>query len=406
MKASDLYRLFFEEASDALIAISLEDFRLIAVNDAFVALSGYTREELEGESFALLNASASGYDLRERSLDADLFKNPGFYNDVVLMSREQHLRMLSVKVRHIQIENRKLALAVLSDDTGRQILIRDLATKHQSLELAYQDLGRTHRELKAAQEKMIQASKLVALGELAAGMSHELNQPLTGIRGYAQEMGDLLKEKKSHKPELTQLSQEIIHNADKMATLLAHLRNFARKEKSDFQNSLDTVPTSEVLANATKLLERQFKNHNISLKIKGPEKTPSISAQAHPIEQILINLLTNARDAIQEKKRSQKDHRGEITIRTSVVGDFVEIRVQDNGCGVPQSAHSQIFDPFFSTKETGQGMGLGLSISFGIAHRFNGEILLEDTSTEGSTFVLRLPKAATPSVASPKKVAA
>lgn len=391
MKNLDLYRLFFEEASDALLALSLDDCTLLAVNSAFVALTGFSREEIEGESLSLLNTHAP--EGRERVLELELFKNPGFYNDIALSARDHSVRYVSLKVRHIQIAGKAIALAVISDDTPRQILMRDLATKHQSLELAYQDLGLTHKELKATQGKMIQASKLVALGELAAGMSHELNQPLTGVRGFAQEISDLIDEPKVSKSEIRKLSLEIIKNVDKMAALLAHLRNFARQEKAQHREENLKVSLTEVIANATKLLERQFKNHDIELAVESSGDL-QVLGQAHPFEQVLINLLTNARDAVRDRLKVQPKPRGKITVSTRAENSYVEIRVQDNGQGIAENIQRQIFDPFFSTKEPGQGMGLGLSISFGIAHRFGGELTLVESSPEtGTTFLLRLPRA-------------
>ncbi len=404
MKGSDLYRLFFEEASDALVAVSLADGQLLSVNGAFVALSGFAREELEGESLSILNSNGQSLENRDRSLDLEILENPGFYNDIALSTRDGDTKYLSVKVRHIQIEKKKIALAVLSDDTARQILMRDLATKHQFLEQAYSELDRTHSELKSTQDKMIQASKLVALGELAAGMSHELNQPLTGIRGYAQEVIDLLKAPKPSKKEAARLCTEIVTNADKMANLLSHLRDFARRKKQSLESGEEVVPVNavEVIANATKLLDRQFKNHNITLEIRGTNSDVFVLGQTHPFEQILINLLTNARDAIVDRRNRDPNLKGTIIIQLDQEGDQCVFRVTDNGGGIPESIKTQIFDPFFSTKEQSHGMGLGLSISFGLAHKFHGELVLESSNTSGTTFALKFNLA----TAAKKKLAA
>jgi C4-dicarboxylate-specific signal transduction histidine kinase len=141
------------------------------------------------------------------------------------------------------------------------------------------------------------------------------------------------------------------------------------------------------------LLERQFAKHGVKLEARGLDAAPRALAKLHPVEQVLINLLTNARDAVAERMGTDPTHTGKILVTARAADGFVELRVTDNGAGIPDTLRSRIFDPFFSTKETGKGMGLGLSISFSIAHSFGGELLLESTSSTGTTFVLRLPEA-------------
>ncbi len=396
MDSAHLYRAFFEEASDALLAVQLPELRVVHANRAFTSLSGLNREELEGEAISVIHHSLpTGYE-RERQLDPQILADEGYYNDIALVTRLGELRFVSVRVRHLELDGRKMALAVLSDDTERQLMLRDLMAKHQSMEAAYLELERVHIELKATQDKMAQSSKLVALGELAAGMSHELNQPLTGIRGYAQELVGILQapEKPSRK-QLVGLGNEIIVNADKMASLLSHLRSFARQEKAHFKSAElkpAAVDLSEAASQVLKLLDRALDKAGVRVELKGFDSCAPVLAQTHPIEQILINLITNSRDSIHERHQG-KANSGRITLEARNEGERVALRVRDNGGGVPENVRSRIFNPFYSTKEIGQGLGLGLSISYGIAHNFGGELALEDSGPEGSVFVLHLPKA-------------
>jgi PAS domain S-box-containing protein len=398
VKSSDLYKLFFEEAGDALLGFSLTNGNIFCVNPAFCALSGFVKDEIEGESLAALASAHQGEnDARERRLSLEIVSTPGFYNDIALSTREGQIKYVSLRVRHVQADSQTMALVVLQDETERQLLMRDLATKHQSLEMAFIDLEKMHSELKATQEKMFQASKLVALGELAAGMSHELNQPLTGIRGFAQEIHDIIKsEPRPSKKKLRELAGEIMTNSDKMASLLSHLRDFARKEKhkaSSKAHTLEAVSLRSCLESVGRLFTRQLEKANIYLDCKSIGAELAGLAEAHPLEQVLINLIANSRDAIIEKRQSDKTLKGHILFSSKVIAGHLEIRIQDNGCGVATDLKSKIFDPFFSTKDHAKGMGLGLSISFGIIHQFGGELSLENSGPSGSTFLIKLKSA-------------
>jgi len=399
LRHSELYRLFFEETGDALVAAHLPESTLFAVNQAFVTLTGYSREELEGESLAVLNPPMDGVDERARHLGPDILAVPGYYNDIALSTRDGQVRFVTVKVRHAELAGKPVAFAVLSDDTERQLLVRDLATKHISLEGAYSELETMHAQLKATQEKIAQASKLMALGELAAGMSHELNQPLTGIRGFAQEIGDILrKDPKPKKSQIRKLGDEIVRNADKMAALLSHLRDFARRERgnagregrSEPRRAEATSPATS-LANVENLLRRQMERHHIVFEVSGFDRVPEVLSQPLAFEQVLINLITNSRDALLDKRAvTGRTHEGHIRVTAKTSGEFVEIRVHDDGAGIPAAARDKIFDPFFTTKDPGKGLGLGLSISYGIAHEFGGDLCLETSSESGTTFLFRL----------------
>jgi PAS domain S-box-containing protein len=397
-----LFQAFFEESSDALIAVRLHDSSIFRVNKTLTALLGTSREELEGERLSVLQGTAPKGFERERPLNNEVVASEGHYNDILIMTRSGEARLASVRVRHLKIDSENYALVVLSDDTERQLMLRDLVAKHQSMEMAYQELERVHSELKNTQERMAQVSKLIALGELAAGMSHELNQPLTGIRGFAQELLDILTHtKRPKRSQLKELSSDIIHNADKMAALLSHLRDFARKEKTHFQatkQELENIVLKDAIDRVLKLFKKQLVLHNTEFDISVIPEDLSVLARSHPLEQVLINLIANSRDAICEKQAQDPKHRGRIQIESFEKENHVFLRVRDNGPGIPPNVSSRIFDPFFSTKEQGKGLGLGLSISFSIVHNFGGELSLESSHSEGSSFLVKLPAPASQTI--------
>lgn len=400
MDFSQLFQAFFEESSDALLAVKLENSAIVRANKTLCSLYGFNREDVEGERFNILHTSVpSGYE-RERTLSIQIMEHEGFYNDILIVTQSGETRYASVRVRHINVDEETYAIAVLSDDTERQLMMRDLVAKHQSMEQAYEELESVHLELKSTQDKMAQVSKLVALGELAAGMSHELNQPLTGVRGFAQELQDIIKnQKKPSRKHTLSLIHEIMHNADKMASLLSHLRDFARQEKQHFMHTKkEAVSVSESLQSVSSLLKTQMQKNEISLNVQLEDNSLSVLAQRHPFEQVLINLITNSRDSIIEKIEQNPNHVGLIDVEAWEKDDKTHITVTDNGGGIPEELKTRIFDPFFSTKSEGNGMGLGLSISFSIVHNFGGEISVERSDSSGSVFHLVFPsKAENPS---------
>lgn len=393
MESVQLFQAFFEEASDAMLAVNLEKGLIMRANKTLCNLYGFSREEVEGEKLNILHTSVPTGMERERPLSIQIIEHEGYYNDIIIAPKAGDSRFASVRVRHLEIEGHKFAIVVLSDDTERQLMMRDLVAKHQSMEQAYVELETVHSDLKAAQEKMNQVSKLVALGELAAGMSHELNQPLTGVRGFAQELEEILTtEKRPKRNEVISLAKEITHNADKMSELLSHLRDFARQEKNNFdsadESKFQKVSVKGAFKNVLKLLEKQLHDKKVQVFTDIPAGL-SAFAQLHPVEQVLINLLTNSRDAVVDKHSDSG--KGKIDIQAWQEDDFAKIRVRDNGNGISEELRGRIFDPFFSTKEQGQGMGLGLAISFSIIHNFKGQIQVEETSPQGTAFLISLP---------------
>lgn len=244
----------------------------------------------------------------------------------------------------------------------------------------------SQEELKQAEAQLIQSSKLASLGTLASGVAHELNQPLAIIRAIAQQNLETLDSMST--PQLVHVLREdlqIIHRQTvRMSQIIQHLRAFSRKPREVFE----PVNLSEVAQNALILLREQLRQHGISLVENYAPDLPPVMGEANSLEQIVINLLTNARDALENCPD------GQITIETCTYDDgkrvYAELRVRDNGAGVPPEIQSQIFDPFFTTKDPNKGTGLGLAISLEIAQKHSGTLLLGNTE-QGAEFTVRIP---------------
>jgi signal transduction histidine kinase len=247
---------------------------------------------------------------------------------------------------------------------------------------------KSQEELKQAEAQLIQSSKLASLGTLASGVAHELNQPLAIIRAIAQQNLETLDQMTT--PQLVHALREdlqIIHRQTvRMSQIIQHLRAFSRKPREEFE----PVSLNDVAQNALILLREQLRQRGITLIENYAPDLPPVLGEANSLEQIVINLLTNARDALE----SHPD--GQITIKTATYDDgkrvYAELRVRDSGLGVPPDIRQQIFDPFFTTKDPNKGTGLGLAISLEIAQKHHGFLLLGETE-RGAEFILRIPVA-------------
>ncbi len=235
-------------------------------------------------------------------------------------------------------------------------------------------------------ERRLQSQKLAALGELSAGIAHEINNPLAVIRQEAELMEYTLKRggvKPSDLQELRESVHMIIQQVDRCTAIIRNLLNFAHRREPVVQ----AVDVNRIIEDMTMLVEKEARNKNISLERHYDQELPWIYSDAPQLRQVILNLLTNASQAV--------GHDGTITIITRPGGgDTVEMEIRDSGCGIPPKNLKKIFDPFFSTKPPGQGTGLGLSISHGLIQRLGGDIRVTSTVGQGTAFTVTLPRRA------------
>ena len=234
------------------------------------------------------------------------------------------------------------------------------------------------------QSKLMHAEKMAAVGQLVSGVAHEVNNPLTAILGFA----DLLMEN----PELPESARKdmrvILQEAQRTKQIVQNLLSFARQMPPQ-RKALQLNP---ILRRTVQLRSYDFQSHGVEVVEHLDQELPSVVGDSHQLQQVFLNILNNAYDAVGETGRAAR-----IEIATRRAGNSVEISFRDNGPGI--SHPDRIFDPFFTTKEVGKGTGLGLSICYGIVHEHGGEILCQNNSGgPGATFVVRLP--ATPETAS------
>lgn len=239
---------------------------------------------------------------------------------------------------------------------------------------------RTH-ELRQAQADLVQAGKMAALGQMSAALSHEFNQPLAAARTYADNAGVLMD--RGRMPEARANIDRILRLIDRMTSISRHLRSFARAPGQ----KLSHVALAEVVEAAVEIAALRIRAAQATLTIDLPPDLPQVVAGPVRLQQVLVNILTNAADAVEGLDRR------EISLTAEPTGEAVLIRITDSGPGVPEGLASRIFDPFFSTKGVGKGLGLGLSISYNIIKDFGGDLSV--TSGPGANFVIRLATAPT-----------
>lgn len=234
--------------------------------------------------------------------------------------------------------------------------------------------------LKQTQEELIQAAKMAVLGQISAGINHELNQPLTAIRSYTQNAQQFLQrgniETADH--NLT----EIINLTDHMASIVGQLKVFSRKRG----DSLTPVDVLASLNDAVKIMSPQVKQHHVNIIIHSSDQPYTAMGDLIRLEQVFINLISNAIHAMSQSKTRQ------VSINLEIINHHIVIHIEDTGPGIASNNIKHVFEPFFTTKDISQGLGLGLSISHRIIEAMHGTLNVENSASGGAIFSITLPE--------------
>lgn len=381
------YEILFEQATDAIVTVS-RGGTIDDVNRAFEALTGYVRSEVtEGPIDCLIPSQdkLATYG-RVRPFSLDYLSQSGTYEDVAIVRKDGFVTLVDLSVRVIEGLDglTDLTFILLRDVTEKKKMERELIAKHTELKNAFLALEKANAEIKSSQALLVQSGKMAALGELTAGISHELNQPLQAIRGYTQETQAIIREHDfADKSTVESYLHEAITAVDKMSQIIDFLRAFVRKSGESFE----MTSIHQAIDDSIKMLGRQLASRGIEVIRKYDENLPLVYANPIQLEQVFINLASNARDAIDETKRG----RGTITITTRMKDKYAEILFKDDGIGMNERTISKAFNPFFTTKEVGKGMGMGLSLSYGMISKVNGTITIESDLGKGTTFIVKIP---------------
>ncbi len=323
------------------------------------------------------------------------YQNVGFDEQIRLRELEEEKIQTQANIRTYAM----LAGLVVFLAIGL-ILYRNNRQKHKANKV----LKTTLANLKSTQSQLIQSEKMASLGELTAGIAHEIQNPLNFVNNFSEVSRELIDELKSQKTTLkTEERDEILNDIDAnlekinhhgkradaiVKGMLQHSRSgTGQKEPADINALCD-----EYLRLSYHGLKAKDKNFNATMKKDFDGTISGINIIPQEIGRVLLNLYNNAFYAVKEKKKQADDnYRPTISVSTKKINSKIEIRVADNGDGIPQTIIDKIFQPFFTTKPTGQGTGLGLSLSYDIIKAHGGEIKVETKEGKGSEFIIELP---------------
>jgi len=350
------YHDIFRNIPNPVFVMDMETLEILDCNERVKDVYGYSKDEMINKSFLEL------FKKEEKDQYATRMKAYAVINRAKCMNKEGRTIFVSIRISVSEFEEQKVLLVTTPDITKR------LETEQQ----------------------LIQASKMATLGEMSTGVAHELNQPLSVIKTASSFFIKKIRKKERIKDDiLSTLSEEIDSHVDRAAKIINHMREFGRK--SDIKR--EEVQVNEVLKRAFEIFSQQLKVRGIEILWDIEEDLPLIIASSDRLEQVFINLLVNARDAIEEKwkPKGYKEGSKKITFKTRSDRKGVVVEICDTGPGIPKDISDKIFEPFFTTKEVGEGTGLGLSISYGIVTECGGNIKAVSDNNEGACFVITFP---------------
>jgi C4-dicarboxylate-specific signal transduction histidine kinase len=283
--------------------------------------------------------------------------------------------------------SRRALLHILQDSHGSNLRLE--ASRKAMIHImgdlreTTQEMERREQELRDKQEQLIQAGKLATLGELTTGVAHELNNPLNNIGLYVGNVIDTMRMGAADDERVLRDLEKVVEQVMKATEIISHLRTFGRAAPV----TVEPVSVNDVIERSLSLMHEQLRLRQIEVQLDLCAEAPVVLGNPIQLEQVLINLLTNARDALIDAERKT------IMIECTLNGRVVAVTFRDTGPGIPDGLEQRIFDPFFTTKEVGTGTGLGLSITYGILKEHGGSISVESRPGQGASFRLELPLA-------------
>jgi len=355
--SEEKYRIIFDTIPNSVFVLDGSTLKILDCNNNVTPVYGFGKKELLNQCFLDL------FPAKDREDMAVQIRNSKVINRIKQARKDGQIIYVNIHISTSEYLGQPVFLVTTSDITMRLL----------------------------AEQQLIQSSKMATLGEMATGIAHELNQPLSVIKTASSFIRRKMGRKETVDPEtLTTLAEEMDTHVDRAEKIINHMREFGRK--SDVAK--ERVQMNNILRRAADFFKQQLKLREIEVVEDLDEHLPAVLADPNRLEQVFVNLLINARDAIEKKgeQRTGKDEGRRITLKTRAEDGTVTIEVTDTGSGIPKALLDKIFEPFFTTKKVGKGTGLGLSISYGIVQDYDGTIEVLSKEGEGATFIIRFPR--------------
>ena len=371
MRTEERYRAVFEHASDGIGLVRACDGTLTDTNKTFAALLDRQNADLVGRNILELMREAEEMDGNTNRLERLLL---GIDSGEV----EHSIQTTSAGKLPVSISS---STCLTGDEKLILLIMRDLSERRR-LEGEKQDM----------QQELFQKSKLASIGELSAGVAHEINNPLNCIINFAEllrkpstqgdsDTGDTVDQK---------MVQGIIDEGQRIAKIVQNLLTFARRDSHD----LAPVHLGEVIKSSMSLFARQFEIEGILVDIHVEPGLPVVIGDASRLRQVILNMISNARNALRDRALGSK----RFTIKTQGIQRglqrYVQMEFHDTGVGIAKQNLDKVFDPFFTTRRETGGTGLGLSVSFGIVQEYGGTISIDSDEGVSTRFVIEIPAVA------------
>jgi PAS domain S-box-containing protein len=353
--SEERYRALFEQARDGIGVVRLSDYHLVEANNKVCEILGLKQEECTDRDIRnLLQFTTRNVQPLDGHVSGE--------SEMIIKTPTGQSRPLSV------------SFTPLSTDGGEEVMImslRDLSLR-KKLEAEREEM----------QRQLYQSSKMASIGELSAGVAHEINNPLNGIINFAQ----LLKDEEQPRSEFEQqMIDGIIDEGERIAKIVRGLLAFARADTHE----LEQVHFADSIKTSIALFGRQFEKDEIKVEIDLEPDLPFVRADVSRLRQVVVNMISNAYHALKAKPADSLERKlFRITARRD--GKLVRVEFYDNGVGIKREDLSKVFDPFFTTRRETGGTGLGLSVSFGIIRDFGGTINVESEVGKFTRFTIEL----------------
>ena len=403
--SEDRYRALFEHASDGIGVMTATDYRLVEINHRFSEILGYEPEELVGRDIRELLKGTLADPSQPLPLNLSLEAEPQQERAEPVKHELKNARNCPIKGIIRELIKRPSPFVVTSETPSGEsemtiqtaqgarvpvsVAFNKLSTEKESLIiLILRDLSESKRleaEKQEMQRQLFQSSKLASIGELSAGVAHEINNPLNCIINFAQ----LLKDEPHVRSETERRSIDgIIEEGERINRIVRDLLTFARRDSHEQAR----VHIEETISTSASLFGHQLEKDGIMVQIDIGEDLPPVQADGSRLRQVVVNMISNAHHALKMSAHDEKLFR--ITARAVPGSDgarVVRLEFFDNGMGISREHLDKIFDPFFTTRRASGGTGLGLSLSFGIIRDYGGMITVESEEGSYTCFTVELP---------------